>query len=86
MSRGVRGVRLEGVKVGGTTYTSVEALQRFAERLSAHPLADGVAGTMGDSKRLAEVARRVERLLHGDARGGRRGPRGGWEPGPEALA
>ena len=34
MNRGVRGVRLEGVKVGGTMYTSVEALQRFGECLS----------------------------------------------------
>jgi len=33
MSNGVGGgVRLESVKLGGTTYTSVEALQRFAER------------------------------------------------------
>ncbi len=33
---GVRGVKLESLKVGGTTYTSTEALQRFAEGLS-HP-------------------------------------------------
>lgn len=32
--RGVRGVRLETVKIGGTTYTSREAIQRFSERLS----------------------------------------------------
>jgi hypothetical protein len=29
-SRGVRGIRLEVIRVGGTTYTSLEALQRFA--------------------------------------------------------
>ncbi len=34
MSRGIQGVRLERVKCGGTTYTSIEALQRFAEHLS----------------------------------------------------
>jgi len=28
--RGIRGTRLEVVRVGGTTYTSREALQRFA--------------------------------------------------------
>ena len=33
-SRGVCGVRLEAIKIGGSTYTSIEALQRFAERLS----------------------------------------------------
>lgn len=31
---GVRGVRLEAVTIGGTTYTSREAIQRFSERLS----------------------------------------------------
>ena len=33
-SRGVRGVRLETLKLGGTVVTSIEALQRFAERCS----------------------------------------------------
>lgn len=32
--RGVKGVKLETVVVGGIRYTSVEAMQRFAERLS----------------------------------------------------
>ena len=32
--RGIRGVRLETVKLGGLTYTSKEALQRFTEGLS----------------------------------------------------
>ena len=36
INHGVRGVKLESLKVGGTTYTSTEALQRFAEGLS-HP-------------------------------------------------
>ena len=31
---GLRGVQLEIVKIGGTTYTRYEALQRFGERLS----------------------------------------------------
>ena len=34
-SAGVRGVRLETMRVGGTLCTSLEALQRFCERLSA---------------------------------------------------
>ncbi len=33
VSRGVRGIRLEAIRVGGTMYTSLEALQRFADRL-----------------------------------------------------
>ena len=32
--RGVKGVRLETVKIGGTAYTSREAIQRFSERLT----------------------------------------------------
>ena len=32
--RGVKGVRLEVLQVGGTSCTSLEALQRFFERLS----------------------------------------------------
>jgi hypothetical protein len=32
--RGLKGVRLETVRIGGTTYTSREALQRFSERLT----------------------------------------------------
>lgn len=35
--RGVKGVRLETMKLGGSTYTSREALQRFSERLSISP-------------------------------------------------
>jgi hypothetical protein len=32
--RGVRGVKLETVRIGGGTYASREAIQRFVERLS----------------------------------------------------
>ena len=35
MLKGVRGTVLEGVKVGGRTYTSVEALRRFSDVLTA---------------------------------------------------
>ena len=35
ISRGLRGVKLEAIRVGGTLCTSQEALQRFCERLSA---------------------------------------------------
>lgn len=34
ISRGVRGVRLEAIRIGGTMYTSVEALERFGLRLN----------------------------------------------------
>lgn len=35
IARGVRGHRLEAVRLGGHLFTSVEALQRFADRLTA---------------------------------------------------
>jgi hypothetical protein len=34
-TRGIRGHRLEIIRLGGVAYTSREALQRFAERLTA---------------------------------------------------
>jgi hypothetical protein len=37
MTRGTGGARLESLKVGRTTVTSREALQRFAERESSPP-------------------------------------------------
>jgi hypothetical protein len=37
MEKGIHGTRLEAVRVGGTTYTSREALQRFANHLSNAP-------------------------------------------------
>jgi hypothetical protein len=37
ISRGVRGVLLESIRIGGTTYTSLQALQRFGVHLSPVP-------------------------------------------------
>ena len=34
IARGVHGISLDSIKVGGSTYTSVEALQRFADELN----------------------------------------------------
>lgn len=34
MTRGIRGCRLETIRLGGVLFTSVEALQRFADRLT----------------------------------------------------
>lgn len=40
---GVRGVRLEVVRIGGSVYTSREALSRFIERTNAADVATGLA-------------------------------------------
>ena len=50
--RGLCGVKLEVVQVGGTCCTSVEALQRFFDRLSG----DGGAPMAPNRKRVQEVA------------------------------
>jgi len=34
--KGIRGIRLETIRIGGTLCTSIEALQRFFDRLSDH--------------------------------------------------
>lgn len=34
IQRGVRGIKLEALRIGGTMYTSVEALERFGLRLN----------------------------------------------------
>jgi hypothetical protein len=39
-SPGLRGVRLECIRIGGAWHTSIEAFQRFCERLSEHDRAD----------------------------------------------
>ena len=52
--RGLRGVRLETIRVGGTLCTSVEAIQRFFERLSIDEMQPTTS-----SKETAEDAERI---------------------------
>lgn len=93
VQRGVRGVRLETIRVGGTTYTSREALQSFAEELTARRAAmqsePGVSRPSWE-RQQRNVASRLEvelglpsgRLMpYGAAGHSRRSPRGnaaGW--------
>lgn len=55
--RGIRGVRLETVVVGGTRYTSREALSRFSASLTA---ADEAADEE-PAERSPETERRLQR-------------------------
>jgi len=52
--RGIRGVKLETLRLGGGLVTSVEALQRFAERLSAP---EGTEITRSQPQRRRDLAR-----------------------------
>jgi hypothetical protein len=54
-SRGIRGVRLETIRVGGLLVTSVEALQRWCEQLTAED-GDPAPHTSAQRERAAEAA------------------------------
>ncbi len=67
--RGIHGVRLDVVRIGGTTYTSSEAIQRFGEQLSSRTGFNAVADLPTPRARQREIeqaSRRVGELL-GDA-------------------
>lgn len=55
-SNGLRGIKLEVVRVGGTMCTSDEALQRFFDRLTA---ADSPQATSPEIRTSAERAREI---------------------------
>jgi hypothetical protein len=63
--RGVRGVRLEVILVGGRRYTSVEALQRFADTLSAAELcrSDRSRTPRARETQIARASRAMEAML-----------------------
>ena len=57
---GVHGVRLASIKIGGTTYTSAEALQAFAQHLSR---ADRSGSPSVVRRRQIELAEREAKAL-----------------------
>lgn len=59
------GIRLKTVKMGGSTYTSKEALQRFADRLSAarDTLSKAASVTAARQKQIDDASREVESIL-----------------------
>ncbi len=60
-SRGRNGHRLETLLIGGRRYTSVEALQRFADALTAQ--ADSFLSTDHSLKRMDRAVRAAEEAL-----------------------
>lgn len=68
-SRGVRGVRLETTRVGGTTYTSAEALQRFSDALNGRSVSATVAPepTRARERQVQAATKRLDELLGGAA-------------------
>jgi hypothetical protein len=61
--RGCRGVVLETIQVGGTRCTSVEALQRFFDRLSGGSAAAVAPATsMARTRQQLEVDRKLDAM------------------------
>jgi hypothetical protein len=63
--RGIQGIRLEVVRVGGTTYTSREALQRFVQSPNAAPAPLVLRTTVAQQRQAAQADRRIQEILHG---------------------
>ncbi|MBS0189087.1 MAG: hypothetical protein JSS51_13555 [Planctomycetes bacterium] len=59
VTKGVSGVVLEAVRIGGTTYTSLEALQRFADRLSQPAPRVTVTGPAASARLARNAAQRA---------------------------
>jgi hypothetical protein len=59
MQRGIKGVRLDAIRIGGTTYTSREALQRFAlPAVTPHAEADNQLS----KTRQKQIDKAIQRL------------------------
>lgn len=61
--RGIRRIRLETVQVGGTKCTSVEALQRFFERLGGSPTCDPTAAPSALTRQRSKAIELAEAEL-----------------------
>ena len=65
-ARGLKGTRLETVRIGGTTYTSEEALQRFADQLSLPRHSESAPPsrtTLSRQREIERAERRVKSIL-----------------------
>lgn len=62
VQRGVRGVRLDAIRIGGTTYTSEEALQRFSTTSDASTFAPPPT-TVARAAQIERATRRLGEML-----------------------
>jgi len=71
IKRGVQGVRLDSIKIGGSTYTSTEALQRFADHLSSGRREEPKVvptQTLTRQRQIDKASDRLAEALHGTNR------------------
>ena len=64
VQRGIRGTRLEVIRVGGTTYTSREALQRFASPTAEPHQAVNLNPTIRQ-RQIDRALKRLDEFLYG---------------------
>lgn len=62
--KGTRGVVLESIRIGGTTYTSIEAVQRFGDRLTESDFAGAAADVRTPRRRERQRERAHIELLN----------------------
>ncbi len=62
IANGVRGVHLEAIRLGGQLYTSKEAIQRFAERLT-HQAPKVVLTSPSTTRLRTRALKEAEKLL-----------------------
>lgn len=60
IKNGIGGVMLESLRVGGTTYTSIEALQRFAGCLSPRVAVQQIPRRQRNSSNMTSRALEIE--------------------------
>ena len=67
VSRGIRGIKLDAVRIGGTTYSSTEALQRFADAVTqaTSSVASPSVTPRYREREIARAADELDRLLRG---------------------
>lgn len=67
VQRGIRGTCLEAIRIGGNTYTSIEALQRFGNRLNeasnGTQQATSPIRTVTRQKQIDQATRQLEQIL-----------------------
>jgi hypothetical protein len=61
--KGIKGVKLEAAKIGGKIYTSVEALERFANRDNESPAPAVLPLSKRRQREIAEANRRAKELF-----------------------
>lgn len=61
-SHGLKGIRLETIQVGGTMCTSLEALQRFFERLAGPPSASAIVKPAACDRRICRAENKLREI------------------------